>query len=307
MANTKSSKSTTLSNSQRKEGFGMKKDQIKTVTNILTNGQDAGQLNAGRISARDIFSTLCRRDRYFIEIADMLTVAATANYLDSIDKDNLPSPEDAAHGLFQKTVDTFREFNKLDENGEPVPMPEELTAYQVAKLMMALCHIRLVVDRDRYEYFGEEHERDASSLQDPDRYTVMLYVADKSNIYDGESGIGTYTSNFWPLVEILSSYSIEVSFLAFTGFVHEVEFWLRIFAKKVGLSYFQGLILIGNGILNCQTKKLMPISPEYVFLDKYDCTYVETKDGPMIYYIDGESESVDDWLKMLRERSEGGN
>lgn len=255
-------------------------------------GQDAGQLNAGKISARDIFCAVCRQDRHDIEIENMLTAAATANYLDSLDKDNLPAPEDAAHELLQKTVDTFREFNEsLDENTELVPAPKELTPYQVAQLMMALCHIRLVVDRDKYEY-------NESSLQNPDSYAVMLYVADKSGIYDGESDIGTYTISFRPLIAVLSSYSMEGSYLAFDGFVEEVEFWLRIFAKKAGFSYFQGFMPLENGVLNCKTKEFLPFSPEYVF---NECTYLGAYeaggDGPVIRFSNGTEQSVEDWIK----------
>lgn len=265
-----------------------------TNTESLTTVQ-AAQLNAGRISGREIYYGLCCQDRCFIEIENMLTVAATANYLDCLDKDNLPAPEDAAHGLFQKTVDTFREFNeKLDENEEPLDMPEELTPYQVAKLMMALCHIRLVVDRDRYEYSWVKYESDEFL----DRYAVMLYVADKSGIYDGGSDIGTYTGNFWPLIETLSSRSIEDTYLAFSRFADEVEFWLRIFAPKAGLSCFQGVMPLKNGVLNCRTKEFLPFSPEYVFIENtYGGFYEEGEDGPIIRYDDGTEESVDDWIK----------
>lgn len=262
-----------------------------TKTNILTNGQ-AAQLNAGRISGREIYNALRCKDRYFIEIENILTVVATANYLDSLDKDNLPAPEEAARGLLQKTVDTFREFNeKLDEDSLPVPLPEELTACQVAQLMMALCHIRLVVDRDRYE--GNEF-----GLQGPDGYDVMLYVADKSDIYDGESDTGTYTCNFWPLIETLSPRSIEDSFVDFARYADEVEFWLRIFAKKASLSYFHGFMPLENGVLNCRTKELLPFSPEYVFNEcTYPGFYEEGGDGPVIRYDDGTERSVDDWIK----------
>lgn len=262
-----------------------------TNTEILTNGQ-AAQLNAGRVSGIEIYSAIRCQSRYYIEIENMLTAAATENYLASLDKDNLPSPEDAAHRLLQKTVDTFREFNeKLDEDSQPVPLPEELTPYQIAKLMMALCHIRLVVDRDKYEY-------NESSLQNPDSYAVMLYVADKSDIYDGESDIGTYTSNFWSLVETLSSRSIEDPFPAFDGFADEVEFWLRIFAKKAGLSYFQGFMPLENGVLNCRTKEFLPFSPEYVFNEgTYFGVYEEDGDGPVIRLGEDTKVSVEDWIK----------
>ena len=74
-----------------------------TNTDILTNGQ-AAQLDAGRISKDTIYKVLRCQRRYYIEIADMLTAAATADYLDSLDKDNLPAPEEAANGLLQKTT-----------------------------------------------------------------------------------------------------------------------------------------------------------------------------------------------------------
>lgn len=263
-----------------------------TTTSTLTNGQ-AAQLNAGRVSEAGIYYYMLHcKEKYIFEIKNILTAAATANYLDSLDKDNLPAPEDAAHGLFQKTVDTFREFRGyLDEDAGFLDMPKELTPYQVAKLMIALCHIRLVVDRDRYEI-------NKSGLQDPDSYTVMLYVADKSSIYDGEPDIGTYTCELGALIEILSPCSIKDSYLAFTRFADEVEFWLRIFAKKAGFSYFQGFMPLENGVLNCKTKEFLPFSPEYVF---NECTYLGAYeaggDGPVIRFSNGTEQSVDDWIK----------
>lgn len=266
-----------------------------TNTDILTNGQ-AAQLNAGRVSGREIYSAVRCQRRYYIEIENMLTVAATANYLDSLDKDNLPSPEDVAHELLQKTVETFREFNeKLDENKEPLDMPEELTPYQVAKLMMTFYHIRLVVDVSRYKGYK-------SGSQNPDRYQVMLYVADESIFCDlrGGGDIGAYTTYFYPLVERFSPYSIEGSQLAFGRFEDEVEFWLRIFAPKAGFSYFQGFLPLENGVLNCRTKEFLPFSPEYVFDEfTYIAFYEEGEDGPVILLEEDEKQSVDDWIKSV--------
>ncbi len=268
-----------------------------TKTTILTDGQ-AAQLDAGRISKDTIYNVLRCQRRYYIEIADMLTAAATADYLDSLDKDNLPAPEEAANGLLQKTADTFREFNgRLDEGSLPVPLPEELTACQVAKLMMALCHIRLVAGRNRYEC-------NESGLQGPDRYDVMLYVADRSGIYDGESDIGTYTCNLWPIIDTLSPHQ-SVSFAGFAEYADEVEFWLRLFAKKASLSYFHGFMPLENGVLNCRTKELLPFSPEYVFDEcTYFGSYEEGGDGPVIRFSDGREESMDDWIKSVASGSD---
>lgn len=74
-----------------------------TKTTILTDGQ-AAQLDAGRISKDTIYNVLRCQRRYYIEIADMLTAAATADYLDSLDKDNLPASEEAAHACSRKRL-----------------------------------------------------------------------------------------------------------------------------------------------------------------------------------------------------------
>ena len=260
----------------------------------------ARQLNEGRISPNAIYRAVWCQCEYYTDIAHMLTVAATANYLDGFDKDNLPAPEDAAHGLLQKTVDTFRNFNeKLYENERPLPIPEELTSYQVAKLMLALYHIRLVFDENKSVYLGEELEIDETSLQDPDYYTVMLYVDDKSDIYGGGIGIGAYTCEFWPLVDTLSPYSMENSFSDFVYFAQEVEFWLRIFAKKAESSELQGFMLLKNGVLNCQTKELLPFSPEYVFIEGIGTgVYEEGEDGPVIRLGEDIKVSVNNWQRI---------
>lgn len=252
-------------------------------TNILTNGQNAGQLNAERISDEVLYDRLYHPQTGIHEVENMLTAAATENYLDGLDKDNLPAPEEAAHGLFQKTVDTFRKYNeRLPKSSEPVPMPEELTTYQVAKLMMALYHIRLVTGWD----------------DSPD-YEVMLYVDGENYIYELGGEIGTYTRDFWHLVAILSSCSEE--YISFKRIASEVEFWLRIFAKKVTFSYFQGFLPLFNGVFNCRTEEFLPFSPEYVFDEcTYGGLYVEGEDGPTILSvtsIKSTKVSVDDWIK----------
>ena len=71
-----------------------------TNTNILTNGQ-AAQLNAGRISDEVLYDRLYHTQTGIHEVENMLTMltaAATENYLDGLDKDNLPAPEEAAEG-----------------------------------------------------------------------------------------------------------------------------------------------------------------------------------------------------------------
>ena len=163
--------------------------------------------------------------------------------------------------------------------------------------MMALCHIRLVAGRNRYEC-------NESGLQGPDRYDVMLYVADRSGIYDGESDIGTYTCNLWPIIDTLSPHQ-SVSFAGFAEYADEVEFWLRLFAKKASLSYFHGFMPLENGVLNCRTKELLPFSPEYVFDEcTYFGSYEEGGDGPVIRFSDGREEPVDDWIKSVASGSD---
>lgn len=253
-----------------------------TKTNILTNEQVA-QLNAGRVSDKALYRMQYYPGFHKAEnMLTMLTAAATENYLDGLDKDNLPAPEEAAHGLFQETVDIFRRFNeRLDEIYEPVPMPEELTTYQIAKLMMALYHIRLVTGWDDSPY-----------------YEVMLYVDDENYIYELGGDIGTYTNDFWHLVEILSSCSQE--YVPFSRIQEEVELWLRIFVKKARLSYIQGFLPLENGVLNCRTKEFLPFSPEYVFDEEtYGGFYEEGEDGPVICFHDDTEQSVDDWIKLV--------
>lgn len=278
-------------------------------TTITTKNQAAqAQVTQPTLFRQDIKETLRSwlephgvfDGKFYSEISYMLCMAITSDYLNELDMQNLPEPEVAGAELLQRTVVAFKTFNEVfaEEVGaaiEGLNIPDELTPYQVAKLMMALCHIRLVVDRDRYEC-------NESGLQGPDTYAVMLYVADKSDIYDGESDIGTYTSNFWLLIETISQRPVEVegSFVAFAGYADEVEFWLRIFAKKASLSYFQGFMPLENGVLNCRTKELLPFSPEYVFDEyTYGGVYAEGEDGPVIRFASGTDESVDDWIKSV--------
>ncbi len=308
----KKTKSTTQSNFQRKEGFGMKKDQIKTVTNNQTaRKKEAEQTpcNADMRKFVEEFLSTLGGTKGSSEITLMLSMAVTTDYLDSLDRDNLPEPEDAGSELLQKTVAATIACNEvLAENGDELPLdvPAELNAYQIARLILALYHVVQVPTSEMTGKYPDEFNYPGSG------YTILYYSEEGRTASDMFSS-GTYYF-IWPflIADICPAIRTVPSQLT-----REVSFWLHMLAEKAGLYRGQELLPVINGIINCTTKKLMPFSPDYVFAGKYDWEYVESGTGPVMRSIyDGTvSLTMEEWINEVRaereaektENSEGGN
>lgn len=310
----------TIKNSIKKGGFGMKKDQIKTVTN---NQAAQGQIIGQTPRSTDIKESVRRwisiilDERYYLEINNMLWffIAVTDVYLKDLDMQNLPEPELAGAELLQRTADAIKALNEIlaEEKGltQGLDIPDELAPYQIAKLIQVFFH---AFQFSRREIYGDDYMREYMYGDDED--LVLMVYLDKYP-YDEDPGIcdetGTYIPEFEQMMPRIDPRYEE--WLPSSYATHsEVEFWLGVLAKKVkDINILDDeLIPIRNGILDCRTKKLIPFSPEYLLTYKYsyNLEYVESENGPMIQDFRDRTVSytVDEWLDTFRARnSKGGN
>ncbi len=302
----------------------MKKDQIKTVTNNQTAQGQVSCSTDTKESMKDFLFNSLYGSKYYPEIERMLSMAVTTDYLDSLDKDNLPKLEDAGPELLQKTVAATIACNEvLAEKGEePLCIPDNLNAYQIAQLIIAFRHVVLVPKSAAYETYDRIMKENSifpqiddyyHSYVGPggiprDEYAVLFYNESKDN---GQFGHHNYEEechddSVWGLC-------IKADDIGMMN--TEVIFWLHIFADKVIPCQGHELMLLENGILNCETKKLMPFSPDYVFLNQYGWVYAEGKEGPVMKFWnslempeegpvtkcwDTTEMPVDDWLEWVK-------
>lgn len=301
----------------------MKKDQIKNITN---NQAAQGQVSCStdtKESMRNFLHNTLYGPRGYSGVNLMLSMAVTTDYLDSLDKDNLPELEDAGPELLQKTIAAVRALNEIlaEEDMPPLDVPDNLNAYQIAQLILAFRHVVLVPKSVVYETFDRFMKASSilpgvddyyDSYIGPggiprDDYAVLFYNESKEG---GRFGQNNYEEECHDN-SVLELCGITDSLLMDT----EVIFWLHIFADKVTPINGHEFMLVRNGILDCETKKLMPLSPDYVFLYHYCWLYAEGEEGPVMKfwpYLEMPEENpvmecrdttempVDEWLERAK-------
>lgn len=81
------------------------------------------------------------------------------------------------------------------------------------------------------------------------------------------------------------------------------EFWDEVFrilkqtAPRKELCCDPNLTPVKNGIVDRAAKKLMPFSPDYVFVYKEPVEYITLSGRPYMAYEDGTMQDLDEWLR----------
>lgn len=236
--------------------------------------------------------------KFYSEISHMLCMAVTSDYLNELNMQNLPEPEVAGAELLQRTADAFRTFNEVfaEVAGaaiEGLNIPDELAPCQIARLIQLFFH---AVQYSRSEIYGDDYMRKWCNGDDED-IAVMVYFDE--HIYYNPFETGIYVPDWPETVSIIDPrYMINI-----VAPYKEIEFWLKVFAKRVKEADIldDTFIPIRNGILDCRTKKLMPFSPEHVVIGvfNYDLEYVESENGPVLQDCRDRTVSypVDEWIE----------
>lgn len=274
-----------------------------TNTDILTNGQTAQEQGAEQapcsVDTQKVMQKLPDNMSaiYFDKEASAnenylkLITTVTADYLYGIDRCYGYYPRIMSE-LRKKTIDAFKAFNKeADKRGmQRLDVPRRLNAYQIARLFMALNHVLLV---------PEKTPGSSGSTSPGSGYEVVIY---RDGCY------WSWELSSYELADTLSE-SLNHRFNDSRDYylIMEVRFWLCVLAEKAEPYHGQELIPVLNGIFNCRTGQLMAYSPQYVFRYKEDVYCLEGRNGLVMHHRDGRDESVDDWLKRIRENSAGGN
>lgn len=195
----------------------------------------------------------------------------TAEYLDGLDKNNLPSPRQIEAQLISDVNDIITFENMMipsieqvdangnpiiDRNGNPKRIPsrkpwktiERLLPSQIAEILVRFHH---VIRINAIE----------SNVSNENEY-LAVYCAEGENK-------GLYEINMKTLQNIITSYDYALEQKKF----EEVCFILQSCAPRKKRNDNRDLIAVNNGIFDYQTKTLHSFTPDIVFLAKSHVNY----------------------------------
>jgi len=211
---------------------------------------------------------------------EALLRAATEEYLSTLDENNPPPPEEIESALMQLSREKIENQNKLLPKGSKYPQIYNLQPDQVFMIVNKFYHCKHVL-------FTEQFISSESCL-------FTIYHTDGK--FEGQ-----YTDDKSYLRRIIHSYNRGLS----EREVDEIICRLKDEAPVVKRTLDQDLIPVKNGIFNYKTKKLMPFSPDYVFVFKLPVNYVDNPVNPVIHNDeDGTDWDVESWMKELSDDPE---
>lgn len=204
----------------------------------------------------------------------------TVDYLDSLDKDNLPKPTTISCTLIEKTNVLIRTHNKNCLKDEKWPKLFGLKTYQLAEILIKL-HGAIRINTG---------DNNASSPYD------LIGIYNKTG-----PNAGIYTTDDSSIRSIIRDYAPNLSSIQFK----ETMLVLDDFAPRKAPSRHPDLIAVNNGIYDYRLKMLMDFDPEIVFLSKSHVNFVENAPNPKIYNPDdGTYWDVISWFKELSDDPE---
>lgn len=206
--------------------------------------------------------------------------SVTTEYLDALDLANLPTLDDLKGDLIDATQKAFQLENSVKDKGMAWRMPDTLTPWQIAALILKIHHVH---------YISCTESRSSSD------YDVL-------GVYQ-ETGpdAGLYVTD----LNVLSNLIAEYDILADSRKIEEVIKILQRTADRCPRCTDQDLIPVNNGIFDYRTKTLRPFSPDYVFLSKSRVDYNPNAFNQTIYNPDDKTSwDVESWMQELSDDPE---
>ena len=222
----------------------------------------------------------------------------TMFYLNHLDKDNLPSPENIERQLVSDVNDAIAIENMniptviaRDSDGNiitnkagkaktiPLRLPwrsiDRLLPQQLAEIAMFFHNI-IRIDT-------------AESNVETEEDLLGVYC------YEGPNE-GTYDINESTLYRILKKYDYQLEKSKFK----EVYFILQSLAPRRMRTHDRNLIAVNNGIFDYVHKVLLPFSPEYIFLTKSKVNYNPNAQLTIIHNNEDNTDwDVESWMESL--------
>ena len=203
----------------------------------------------------------------------------TDDYLDTLDKDNLPAPEEMTGVLLAITKNAFDQENQFRKTGK-WKIPDGLFPSQIASILLYLYEIVRIA----FAGVDETEEYDMLAIYQTSGENKGLYSTDQ---------------------EEFTRHIREYNYTINRGGIQEVMSILRTYAPRVARCADPKLVALNNGIFDFDSKTLMPFSPEYIFTAKSRVDYNPYARNVVIHNdTDGTDWDVESWIKDLYDDSE---
>ena len=210
-----------------------------------------------------------------IKPRDQVIREVTAEYLDSLDVTNLPSPAEMAAQLFSLSAERLRNLNTTVPKGMTYPLPRGLTNYQVAALVIKTHNVVLVQCTDK----NNDADLCPIAIYQPSGRNAGLYSTLDSDVNR-------------PIMELCPGVSEKD--------IREIKMIVRNTAPVVQRTSDRDLVPVENGIYDYRNQVLLPFSPAYVFLAKIGVPYNPMAQNVHIHNPDdGTNWDIESWMAEL--------
>ncbi|MBO5435356.1 ATPase [bacterium] len=204
----------------------------------------------------------------------------TDAYIESLDLDNLPSPEDIAIQLTQQIEDQIILENQLRSKGTGFRIPDSLSFDQIATLMS----IMYPIARISCAGANADTEYDLLAMYQSDGPDEGIYVTSEEELY-----------------KIARRFNRRLSSREFD----EVVKVLRTIVPRKLRCMDRDMIAVNNGIFNYETKILEPFSPDIVFMTKSHVNYNPAATNITIHNDDDDTDwDIESWMSDLSDDPE---
>lgn len=197
---------------------------------------------------------------------------ATTTYIEALDEDRLPTSATVERELLGVVNAAVRAANtETDSSGGKLPRQNKLNPWQIAQLMLRFHHMVKL-----------------SFASAKDLSVIAMYQSEGS-----ESGLYSISEDV--MRRSARAYNMSMTTREFS----EVMAVLQEDAPSRPPCREPDLIAVNNGILNYETKELMPFDPEIVLLAKVRIDFVHSPANPVITRADATSWDVESWVEDL--------
>lgn len=205
----------------------------------------------------------------------------TKRYLEEIDRENPPTPQEVVCELMKRVRDEFELENAVREKGDKMRVPSDLTHRQVADIILALYHVKCIS-------FTEES-------QDEKNFCLLgLYQNEGENK-------GIYVTSKDCFESLITKYNYDAD----TKFIEETIKSIRRQAQVVQPTCEPDLIAVNNGIFNYKSKQLMEFTPENVFISKSRVNYNPLATNITIHNPEDNTDwDIESWMNELHDDPE---
>lgn len=204
----------------------------------------------------------------------------TIDYLDSLDIQNLPKPEEIESDLLESTQDRFNFENASKDKLDKWRTPQTLFNEQIAMILARLHRTRNIITSD---------------TTSDDTYDMLGYY--ESN---GKNR-GIYVTSDLAFQKLIRKYNPSIS----QKDVNEVLAIVRTISPRQPVDTDRDTIAVNNGLFNYKTKTLGPFDPERIFLSKSKVDYNPNAKNITIHNPNDNTDwDVESWLHTLSDDQE---